>query len=172
MKLKFFLFFIFIILFSGCMNKKMIIPLSNEFNKHEAEYVLKKGNNTIKGNAFMRQLGGGIVTCAGYEVILLPVTKYSSERIQNLYNSTYKGYANYYRLNSIQFTPESLEYTDYEKKLQSNSDGRFTFENIPDGEYLVLAQVTWVAGNEIQGGCLMKRVSVHGGETQDIIMSY
>lgn len=66
--------------------------MQNNFDFDQAERLMKKGKNTVIGNAFLRQNGGGIVTCAGSEVTLIPATEYAKERLRRLYSGTDKGY--------------------------------------------------------------------------------
>jgi hypothetical protein len=155
---------------TGCVQPQapITVTLNSTFNEEEAKSLLKDGTNTIQGNAFMRQQGGGVVTCAGNEVFLTPDTDYSKERMVAIYGSSEIGLSQ----RPIQFIPDIKAYKDLVKKTQCNSQGNFKFEKVADGTFYVVTSVLWQVANSPQGGNLMKKVSVKNGEIQDIIIAY
>lgn len=154
---------------TGCVQPQapITVTLNSTFNEEEAKSLLIDGTNTIQGNAFMRQSGGGIVTCAGNEVSLVPITAYATERIVALYGNSEMGISQ----RKLLFMPNSEAYKNLVKNVKCNSQGNFKFEKVADGTFYVTASVLWQIGNTIQGGALMKKVSVKNGEIQDIIMA-
>ncbi len=141
------------------------------FNEKQAENALKKGNNTIKGEAFLRQAGGTVVTCAGNEVSLTPVTEYATERIMALYGSAEKGQNLWgWQARKYNFVPNEQRYFELRKTAICNSTGHFEFKDIKDGSYYLVTSVHWTNGQAWQGGYLMQKVSVKGGETTEIIL--
>lgn len=154
---------------AGCVTTKPPVTLSNEFSASEAAIINKAGKNTIKGNAFLRQNGGGVVTCAGSDVLLIPATKYAKERIGYIYGSENGGYNPVYSGQST-FTPEPPEYSSMVKTTTCNSDGKFEFKNVANGDYYVLAKVIWQV-RSYQGGSLMRKVNVKNGQAIDLVMS-
>ena len=141
------------------------------FNEKEAEVALKKGNNTIKGEAFLRQAGGRVVTCAGYEVSLTPVTAYATERIMALYGTAEKGQNILgWQARNYNFVPNEPRYFELRKTTVCNSTGYFEFKNIKDGSYYLVTSVLWTNGQAWQGGSLMQKVSVKDGETVEVIL--
>ena len=157
--------------FSGCVAQQRNVVLQNRFDKEEAEQAMKPGKNKIIGNAFVRQMGGGVVTCAGNEVGFVPVTKYSNERLLAIYGNTGEGFVDTYNARNVSFTPDEHDYHVLRKKTTCDAQGNFEFENIADGEYFVITSAVWYVGSNPQGGGLMKRVYVNGGETKKIVMS-
>ena len=57
------------------------------------------------------------------------------------------------------------------KVTRANGEGRFEFKNIADGDYYVVTPVSWMAGNMPQGGSLMERATIRGGNTVDLVMT-
>ena len=141
--------------------------MQNSFNEKEASNLMNKGNNTISGQAFLRQLGGGIVTCAGYEVKLIPATKYAEERIRQLYVSNEQG-ANLYR--HYAFTPDEPLYHNLIHKTICNKSGNFTFTHVSNGSFFIVAPVIWAARTK-EGAWLMKKVTVTNNETKEVIVT-
>ena len=58
-----------------------------DFNKEAASIINQKGKATVSGQACLKQSGGGVVTCAGSEVTLFPVTEYAKQRITAIYGT-------------------------------------------------------------------------------------
>lgn len=56
----------------------------------QTQAQLARGDGEIRGNAFMMQRGGGVVTCAGNEVYLIPHNDYAAERLGALYDGEIK----------------------------------------------------------------------------------
>ena len=158
----------------SCAPKAKVVDLKENFDPNEVSWIFQGGNNTISGEAFLRTIGGEVRTCAGLDVILIPVSRYSTKRIQVLYGNTNAGYIPLFSGKRIVFKPDPPLYYKYMKKAKCDASGHFKFTNLPDGEYYIIANVMWSVGGYIpsQGGYLMQRVKVNGGETREIIMTY
>lgn len=171
---KLFLMFLFIFL-SACTITPKQIELKNKFDVNEAKRLMKDGKNTIKGSALLRQVGGGIQTCAGEVVTLFPFTKYAEERMSYLYANTERGYYNFHR--SFIFNPNEAAYAVFVKREYCDVDGRFTFEKVADGTFFVVAPVRWsvvlnqYGATQAQGGILMQKVTVKNGEMKRVVLS-
>lgn len=74
---------------SACMTTT--VETAVPFDPNQGRCILSRGSSTIQGQAFLRQAGGGVVTCAGEEVSLLPATPYQVERMTIIYGSTQGG---------------------------------------------------------------------------------
>ena len=152
--------------------KLPIHNMQNQFDIKQAETLMKKGKNTIIGNSFLRQRGGQIVTCAGYQVELIPATTYAEERMFYLYTNTENGINN---SSAYEFIPDSSEYYKLQRETICDSSGHFKFDNIADGTFFIITRVMWEIprGHFIQqnGGYLLKKVTVKNGETKEIIIT-
>ena len=180
------------IVLSGCVaTHQQIIKLKSIFDEKQALEMLEQGNNKIIGSALIRQSGGGVVTCAGIEVILYPATEYAKERIKYIYGSIEKAYRDYNqpqqryliqkrgdRLGAIETIPEIVFEPDYEfyhfctRKSIGDAQGNFEFDKLKDGEYFMFTTITWnVYQLGTQGGTLMLKVKVKDGETKKIVLA-
>lgn len=127
---------------------------------------IRSGNNTVTGQAFLRTVGGEIRTAAGYTILLVPFTSYS----QQYWDVMVKGKK---RLEPI---PEEARKIIFSESVSSekicDGDGRFKFENVPDGEYYLSTIIVW-GGESIaaQGGMVLRKFSVSGGESVDLIIN-
>lgn len=147
-----------------------MVYLSSEYKYSETKPMLEKGKNTIKGSALWRQSGGGVVTCAGNLVTLIPKTSYSTERFISIYGNDMAGISPIG--NKVQFSPENLEYQQHRLNTQCDAQGYFAFENVADGDFFVMTAIVWAAGpHNPQGGAIMKSVSVNGGEVKTVILA-
>lgn len=162
----------------GCATQSPLpkYEIKSKFDQEQSDSLTKEGSNTVKGSALMRQVGGGIVTCAGQTISLVPVTDYSKERITYLYGTENGGYLS---ASNMQRNPQPFSFTDpaYEqsrKHTTCDAQGFFKFEKLADGEFYIGGSITWKSNPNnyfFDGGTLMRRVKVQGGETKDIVIA-
>jgi hypothetical protein len=150
--------FVIMPLIMACATRQPV-QMQTKFDTEEHKPYTETGNNTIKGQAFLRQRGGGIVTCAGSDVMLVPATSFFREAI-NLFRAGKKP------LSNIDPT-----YSNMIKRSQGDAQGNFSFRNLPNGNWYVLPEVKWTVGYNPQGGTLMKEVSVSNGETKQVLLT-
>ena len=163
---------ILLLLLSGCYITTETYKLSNSFSSPEVSWINDKGDATIMGQAFLNQKGGGVVTCAGKTISLIPKTPYSSERMNKIYGSLNDGYRNYYA-GDIIFEPSAPQfYYNYQRKTTCDAQGNFKFKNVlGDREYFIVTDVTWEIDYTVQGGYLMLRVKPEKKETLEVILN-
>lgn len=155
------------------------LTINSQFDAGEVAWARVPGNNTIKASAVLRQAGGGVITCAGFEAHMFPVSTYSTERVTALYGSSTKGMWRAPYETQAQLPPAPFEYEELGQTEACDPQGYVTFSNLADGAYFVLMQVTWQVptGNQYfnrmdeQGGWLMQRVVVKGGEERTIVLT-
>ena len=168
---------ILVLVLSGCATGGGYV-MKNSFSTNEIDWFMAGGSTTVKGSAFLKQRGGGVVTCAGNEVTLTPVTRYSTERISFLYDSTEFGILQRglpRALRGKYFKEEApVAYGQYSKRARCDVDGKFEFQNVPQGSYYLITVVEWNTGRnmfENEGGFIMKRISVNDKELVKFVIS-
>ncbi len=155
------------ILLTGCITAPNI-TLTTPFDSNYAQKMLADGTNTVKGSALIRQNGGGIVTCAGNDVFLIPNTEYANQRMLGIYKSNTKGYS-YLGAN---FTPNYPEYLVLQKKTICDAQGFFKFNKVSDGTFYAVTSIRWrVSDYQYEGGVLMLQVTVKDGETAEVVLT-
>ncbi len=164
---------VFTLLVSGfwlaaCAPQRETVHLSSTFDQSEAAFILTDGTATIDGQSFLRQSGGGVVTCAGSIVHLIPRTKYADERMQHLYGSTLGG-VNYG--SDPKFVPDYYVFTELTRQAQCDAQGNFEFSDVPAGKFYVATNVEWVVARVRQGGALMKPVDVARGQKVTVLLT-
>ena len=154
---------------SGCAVAPRQVQLANNFDREQARELNRSGVNIVSGSALIRQNGGGVVTCAGLEVRLIPKTAYATERIQALYGNTMRGYNPVF--NQVAFTPDHPDYLQLTRTTLCDAQGNFAFNDVADGDFFLTSQIVWVVAGTPQGGGLMQYVSVRGGESRQVVLS-
>ncbi|MBU3562839.1 hypothetical protein [Polynucleobacter sp. Tro8-14-1] len=152
---------------SACAQMQTV-NIATPFDAKEASVINQVGKNTITGSALIKRNDGQTVTCSGEEVNLIPYTTYANTRILALYGNSSKGINTY---NRPTFVPDVAEYKTMQKHTQCNAQGFFSFKNVADGDYFVVTAVRWTVNYATQGGSLMRRVAVKGGETAEIVLA-
>lgn len=158
---------IFLIL-AGCVLPTENLSLLTTFDPNAVAFVNQNGSGVIKGEAFLRQGGGGVVTCAGYNVALVPSAAYADERISLIYKSKERGFNPVFR----RFTnTQNVDYLSYTRATKCDAQGKFQFRDLHSGAYYVTAQVTWVVGGVAQGGTLMEKAQVVDDKTVELLLT-
>jgi len=106
------------------------VQMQTKFDYEMHKPYVQKGNNTIKGQGFLRQQGGGVVTCAGRDVLLFPATPYFREFI-TIVNSRKK----------LITDPVDPAYRDIMKRSQGDAQGNFISQvshQVTKDNYLLL----------------------------------
>lgn len=161
-----------IIFVSGCVTTKNV-NLSNTFDPLLTESMLAKGNNKIVGSALIRQKGGGVVTCAGSQVSLVPETPYSYERIRSIYGNSKKGFVTVGpKKVKVNFKPNPPQYSELLRTSVCDVQGYFKFEDVADGSFFVISSIIWQVNNYYnEGGVIMHNVKVSGGEVKELVLA-
>ena len=162
---------LFFVLLTGCFTTTYDVKSS--FDIKAASYVNQKGNSLIEGQAFLNQKGGGVVTCAGKNVSLLPVTEFASERMMILYKNIERGYLNYTAATMIKISPEAPpEYYSTGRQARCDAQGNFKYKNLPAGkEFYITTTVMWEVDYIPEGGYLMLKVKTKANEIIEVILN-
>jgi len=168
MRVKFIAGMCAVFILTGCAGQ--VIPISREFHPEEAKRLAAPGPNIISGSALIRQQGGGVVTCAGLPINLIPKTAYATERMEAIWGNSVKGYAPAYSM-QMTFTPDPPGYHQHASHTRCDAQGNFQFPNVADGEFYLVSVITWVVARQAQGGGMMQAISVNGGEAKEVVLS-
>lgn len=114
----------------------------------------------------MRQQGGGVVTCAGNTVTLVPATRYAQERFAVIY-----GGARGTSTPPPVFSPDPASYMALTKTTRCNAQGAFSFDQVADGNFFVVTTVLWMAGANRQGGSLYAPANVRNGQAVEVTLA-
>lgn len=148
------------------------VDLQSTFDEVQAKSMLEKGNNEIKGSALFRQRNGGVVTCAGRRVNLVPATEYATERMVSLYGTGSSG-SSISRKN-VTFLNTPVAYTQIIKTTTCDPQGHFKFKDISENTFYITTSITWETGKYggLEGGNLMKRVVLKNNQEIDVVLTH
>ncbi len=135
------------------------------FDPKAAAFIHKEGKAKIEGHAFIRRPDNVPEHAVGQVVRLIPVTPYSEARFAQLYGG--KKYLPAWQMPKIEPDPE---YASFTRTTTSESNGRFTFDNVAPGKYYIATQVMWRPSGKLfqEGGTIWDIVTVTGKETKPI----
>jgi hypothetical protein len=154
---------LFIALLAGCAlpPPKPPVELQTKFDYAEHDRYRQAGNGVITGQAFLRQKGGGVVTCAGNPVFLMPATSFFREII---------GYMR--RGQQVAFNDKvDPAYKSILKQSQCDAQGNYNFSGLPEGTWFITTEVTWMVGYNRQGGGLLREITVVNGQPIQVLLS-
>ena len=148
------------LVYAGCVVRQPV-EIQTKFDYSEHKPYMETGENGLKGQGFLRQQGGGIVTCAGREVLLVPATSFFREAVTA------------YRLGkNPQFTEKvDPAFKPIIKRSQCDVQGNFAFGNLPAGKWFITTQVSWIVNRNTQGGTLMREVTLSNNETIQVLLT-
>lgn len=139
------------------------VRMTTQFNPAEHERFLNQGTSSITGQAFLRQVNGGTVTCAGNQVMLLPNTNFFREVPDHIRNGE-----------SIEWEGVSIS-GGSARSTRCDAQGNFQFTSLPAESWYIVTQVTWGVpqryGVSAEGGAMMAPVTLSEGKSVNVIMS-
>ena len=153
-------------LLGGCAGPKTV-TVDVPFNAEQARAMIKPGRNMITGSGLIRLQRGGVFTCAGEEVDLIPATEYAKRRFAASFGTA--GYSPY--RTRVKFANTPSGYSEIRRTATCDAQGFFKFDKLADGDFFVTTQIVWSSNQTYQGGSLMQRVTVSGGEQKDVVLS-
>ena len=156
-------------LFINCSNKQKTkndtpIKIVNTFNYEEVKWFKTKGNGMIKGIAKFKSKKGDVRYGEEFRIELMPNCRYTEERLHNIYQNNTAGYI-HVEDGVPKFTPDPEGYHET-KKTMCNQKGEFQFNNLPKGDYYVIAFMLW----DKTGGGIMQHVVLSENESKVIEM--
>lgn len=146
---------------TGCAGA--LVQIKTRYNAEEHAAYAAKGANSVSGQAFLRQAGGGTVTCAGIAAVLFPDTPFFQETVDIASRGAKPDLAG-----------QSIPKQDRSplRNTVCDAQGNFVMEEVPAGQWILVTEVRWMAGPySPQGGLLKKSVQVRDGATNRFILS-
>lgn len=145
------------IMISACASAGPPVAPQSQFN--EAEYAPFKvdGTATISGQAFLKTQGGEVRHAAGNLIFLLPSTAYTRDWVNLQVNNSATEWKKKIAEMDQRIAP-------YVRRVIGDSEGRFVFENVPAGNYIVYSDIHWRAGYGITGGPAFASIQVTDGQ--------
>ena len=150
-------------LHAGCAVQRPVVPMQpTKLDYDELKPYTEPGENSIKGQGFLRQQGGRIVTCAGNRVTMIPATSFYREWVM---------------LVRAGKDPQMIEkfgpaYSSVIKQSQCDAQGNFSFAKLPNGAWFVTTSVHWTVALVAQdGGMLMREVTLSNNGAIQVLLT-
>ena len=150
--------------YAGCSAREPVeksapafAKMRTPFQYSEHERYAKRGANGINGKAVLTEKGGGVATCAGSRVLLMPATSYFREIFWHMIVA------------GSEPTPPRETHPDLKnmiRRTQCDGQGRFSFSEIPDGAWFLLTQV-----NATHGSMWIGETTLANGEILEALLT-
>ncbi len=169
----------------GCSGTPIKLPVP--FDRQQALAQLGNGTNQITGTILYEPDHGRVlaypdtfVSCAGRDVLLLPYTDFAREWALQYYGKpvTDMAYRLSHRGRSVTIEGQDAFFSA-SRKTRCDEKGNFSFNNIADGEFLLVAKVKWLGKDEEaynfgfapedideEEGSIVKRITLSDSERQ------
>lgn len=154
---------------AACAAKLMHVSLTPA-DVEMASAMLEPGASTVRGSALVRQRGGGVVTCAGNDVFLVPATESGSRELRRIFGSD-QGYVR--RGGDASLGGGTLVAPpEPNRRTVCNAQGFFAFDSVRPGKWYIMTTIVWTVGDEYQGGTLLAMAEVQEGREIEVVLSY
>jgi hypothetical protein len=125
----------------------------------ENNMLNKEGTGIVTGRAFVKSSSGNVKTLAGETVRLHPVGLYSDQWFELASNEKVHPAAYDHRVE------------DYVFMTIADDDGRFTFTDVPTGEYYLTTQIFCFTPPDVYRARFRKKITVEIDKTLEVILT-
>ena len=143
----------------GCTRTEIKPVERTAFEVSEYDSPSKEGTGIVTGLAFVKTKSGDVKTLAGETVRLHPVSLYSDQWFELASNEKVYTAAYDHRVE------------DYVFMTIVDDDGRFTFKDVPAGEYYLTTEIFCFTPDEVFSARFRKKITVENDKTLDVILS-
>lgn len=133
----------------GCAAQPQEQRIASTVTEAELAPYRRPGQALVKGQAFLRQQGGGVVTCAGETVQLSPLTMTMREQLQAVRSCKRPVVTGYVQIGPL-----------ITRTTTCDAQGNFRFENVPAGDWVLITRIGWIVAGVQQGGAVAKEIAV------------
>jgi len=137
----------------------------------EFAWSTARGANNLTVQLSFQAAPGQQWSCAGFAEALMPETSYSRGRMMALYGSAERAVQTVAQVRTRSAANPGADYGQFVKTAQCDAQDNFTFTDLPDGAYYVIARVKQVrpagqAGEMV----IMQRVELSRGQTIRMVL--
>lgn len=138
----------------------------------EFAWSQRPGANTLVGAVAYRPSAAQTWSCTGQSVALTPETSYSRGRMISLYGSADRALQTVAAVRARSGANPGMDYSRFVKSTICDAQDSFTFRDLPDGAYFIIARVRRTrppggAGDEM---VIMQRIELRGGAAIRIVL--
>jgi hypothetical protein len=142
------------------------------FDESALQPFAGKGTSTITGQAFLKTTGGEVKYGAGNDVSLIPVTQYTTKRVEAFVAASDPIVAGILAPQHI-----DLRLQKYIRTVVADGSGNFEFQKIPVGDYYIVCPIFWTVANpdlgitDQAGGVANTKTHIGDGETVKVVVT-
>lgn len=145
------------------------------FDESALQPFAVKGTSNITGQAFLKTAGGEVRYGAGDNVLLIPVTPYTTEKIQAFVGVEGEGSSIVAGIGLLSLQGDD-RMQKYIRTVVGDGSGNFEFQDIPAGDYYIVCPIYWnvpseYGGMEQTGGVANAKTHVGDGETLKVVVT-
>ena len=148
---------------SGCVTAPPPAKRQTAFIESEFAPYAGIGNSTVTGQAFLKTRSGEVRFGAGCEVVIVPVTSYTTEITDRAV------------LGRERLEAPDPRYSAYRRTTIADGNGNFEFRGIQAGSYYLSCVIRWEYATQYgpagTGGTAFGKVTVAPGETTKVILT-
>ena len=157
---------------SSCASTPSPPTMSVQSNPQEIARLNHAGQNVVRGRALLSRESFAR-TCAGSDVNLIPDSAYARQLMTRMFGGLNGGLLTTIET-GVARPDERTRYAVAIKTTRCDGQGYFTFKDVPDGAYYVIANVIWPTAGHVPANWraddLMRRVEVAGGQSREILL--
>ena len=121
---------------------------------------------TIEGHATLRSGTSGYArSCAGFDAYIVPITPVTTAFIRQHFHNTHNGYSSSI---SLQSEFGTFVTNNGGGRVPCRGDGTFTFSDLADGPYYVLADIKWLLRWAHRGGTVATTADVRRAQVSTV----
>ena len=125
----------------------------------------RPGQNTLVGVMAYRPAPNQTWSCTGQSIALTPETSYSRGRMVALYGSADRAMQTVASVRARSAANPGIDYAQFVRSTTCDAQQGFTFRELPDGAYYVIARVRQTRPVTTGDGMvIMQRVELRGGQ--------
>lgn len=156
-------------LLGACMtfpSETVALEYSYDFAAYE-----KTGSGSLKGQAFLRQKGGGVVVCAGEEVFLLPYVGAFKKAYDLAKAGIRPVVAGHEGTRFSVAAAASPKFSKIIRRTKCDAQGNFFYTDLPPGEWVAATVVRWIVADIPQGSSLSSIVQINSNREAFLLLS-
>jgi hypothetical protein len=152
------------VVLAACATMGPPLVMTASFDPEAASFIHAKGRAKVSGQAFVRLNNGKLLRAVGTDITLIPRTPYADERMAAIYGDDKQAGR------AVNIPDADPRYVQSTRTTVASSGGSFSFDDVADGEYYVVAMIHIPSDYLRVERPIYERVTVKGGESVRIVM--
>jgi len=156
------------VIFSEGWDSPQNYNMRSTFSARQAAHILQYQSTVVQGRVWVKTPGNLTIVGKRSRVQLIPVTAYSTEYIDAMFDGKRTSILN---VSVVNLDPNFFKYVRHEV---ADLDGLFAFSGVPDGDYFVLSSLKWnqrVSTSDPGHARVYAIVNVRGKDRYNVVLN-